>query len=226
MTPGSVTQLLIVLVFVVPGFVYQSVRISLRGRLQFDLELPTRIVRAIVSSGIFALVYLVCFGQTLVDAATGEGFVIESPRVGAVLSLAGGIVVPATVALAPSLVKLQSWPVVKWLQDQLPEVANYDPTPTAWDKIFQAQGGEHVFVRVMTQDGRWIAGLWGPESYATSFPDPQQILLQKAYKVDADGTIGGEVVGSRGILIDCREIQLLQLLAPDAQDADDGTNHG
>ena len=41
MPPKSVTGLLILLLFVIPGFVYQAVRISVRGRLPFDLELST-----------------------------------------------------------------------------------------------------------------------------------------------------------------------------------------
>lgn len=42
--PSSVTQLLVLLVLIVPGFVYQAVRIQLRGRAVSDSELSTRII--------------------------------------------------------------------------------------------------------------------------------------------------------------------------------------
>ena len=73
MAPSSINSLLIFLLFVVPGFVYQTMRISVRGRLPLDLELSTRIVRAVVTSGIFGLVYLAILGDVLIETARGTG---------------------------------------------------------------------------------------------------------------------------------------------------------
>ncbi|MCO7238980.1 DUF6338 family protein [Aeromicrobium sp. CnD17-E] len=207
MAPTSVTGLLIFLLFVVPGFVYQATRISVRGRLPLDLELSTRIVRAIVTSGIFGLVYLVALGDTLVHAARGEGLVVEHPRVGALLALAGGIAIPSVLALLPA----PTWGWLDMLRSKLPDVTRYDFTPTAWDKAFQS--AEECFIRVLTNDDRWIAGYYGSSSYATSYPEPQQLFLEKAYQVSADGTIGDEIEGTRGVIVDCAAIQLLQILA-------------
>lgn len=215
MGPTSVTQLLLLLLFVVPGFVFQAVRISVRGRLPLDIELSTRIVRAIVSSGIFALVYLAVIGQPLVDAAQGHGFVFEHPRFGAVLALAGGIVAPSVLAL----VRAPRWPWLRRLRLWLPEVTKYDPTPTAWDKAFQSIG--ECFVRILNSDDRWIAGYYGPASYATSYPEPHQLFLEKAFHVSDEGAIGDEVDGSQGVLVDCTEIQLLQVVAAVANNEED-----
>jgi hypothetical protein len=217
MGPTSVTQLLLLLLFVVPGFVYQAVRISVRGRLPLDIELSTRIVRAIVSSGIFALVYLILVGQPLIDTAQGHGYAFEHPRVGALLALSGGIAIPALLAL----VRVPDW---DWLQDlraRLPEVTQYDPTPTAWDKTFQGIG--ECFIRILNRDDRWIAGYYGPASYATSYPEPHQLFLEKAFHVSDDGTIGSEIDGSQGVLIDCTGIQLLQVVAAVAETEEDPT---
>jgi hypothetical protein len=215
MGPTSVTQLLLLLLFVVPGFVYQAVRISVRGRLPLDIELSTRIVRAVVSSGIFALVYLAILGQHLIDAAHATGYGFAHPRVGALLALLGGIAVPALLAL----VRLPPW---KWLQDlsaRLPQVTKYDPTPTAWDKTFQSIG--ECFIRILNSDGRWVAGYYGPSSYATSYPEPHQLFLEKAFQVSDDGTIGEEIEGSQGVLVDCSGIQLLQVVAA-IQESEEG----
>lgn len=207
MGPTSVTQLLLLLLFVVPGFVYQAVRISVRGRLPLDIELSTRIVRAIVSSGIFALVYLAIVGQDLVDAAHGTGYGFEHPRAGALVALLGGIVIPALLAL----VRVPNWNWLQRIGARLPQVTKYDPTPTAWDKTFQSIG--ECFIRVLNKEGRWVAGYYGPSSYATSYPEPHQLFLERAFHVGDDGTIGEEIDGSQGVLIDCVGIQLLQVVA-------------
>ena len=206
MGPTSVTQLLLLLLFVVPGFVYQAVRISVRGRLPLDIELSTRIVRAIVSSGMFALVYLVILGQDLIDAAHGVGYGFEHPRLGAVVALLGGIIIPALLAL----VRVPEWAWLQRASTHLPQVTKYDPTPTAWDKTFQSIG--ECFIRVLNNDGRWIAGFYGSASYATSYPEPHQLFLERAFHVSDDGTIGEEIDGSQGVLIDCTAIQLLQVV--------------
>lgn len=207
MAPTSVTQLLLLLLFVIPGFVYQAVRISVRGRLPLDIELSTRIVHAIMLSGIFGLAYLVILGQPLIDAAHGHGFGFEHPRWGAVLALMGGVIIPALLAL----VRLPEWQWLKDLGNRLPQVTKYDPTPTAWDKIFQSTG--ECFIRILNHEGRWVAGYYGPDSYASSYPESHQLYLEKAFHVSDDGTIGEEIEGTQGVLIDCAGIQLMQVVA-------------
>lgn len=208
LTPATVTQLLIILLFVVPGFVYQAVRISVRGRLPMDVELSTRLVRAIVSSAIFALLYVIALGGVLVDAAHGEGTAFEQPRLGALGALVLGIAIPALSAVLPSLAPRTEW--LQRLWSKVPEVATYDPTPTAWDKAFQARGP--CFIRVLNKDGRWIGGYYGPGSYATSYPEDPEVFLEQAFEISDDGTFGEVVHGTSGVLINCREIQLLQVV--------------
>lgn len=207
MTPTSVTQLLLLLLFVIPGFAYQAVRISVRGRLPLDVELSTRIVHAIMLSGIFGLAYLIILGQPLIDAAHGHGFGFEHPRCGGALALLGGVIIPALLAL----VRLPEWPWLTDLGNRLPQVTKYDPTPTAWDKIFQSNG--ECFIRILNREGRWVAGYYGPDSYASSYPEPHQLYLERAFHASDDGTIGEEIDGTQGVLIDCAGIQLLQVVA-------------
>lgn len=217
MASTSVTGSLIFLLFIVPGFVFQATRISARGRLPLDLELSTRIVRAVVTSGIFGLVYLVALGDVLLDAARGTGYAVSHPRLGGLIALLGGIVVPAGLALVPE----PRWAWIQSLRKRIPEVAKYDFTPTAWDKVFQS--AENCFIRVLTKDDRWIAGYYGPSSYATSYPESHQLFLEKAFQVADDGTIGAQIEGSCGVIVDCTEIQLLQLLvATDEKETSDG----
>ena len=222
MAPSSVTQLLILLLFVVPGFVYQAVRISVRGRLPLDIELSTRIVRAIVLSGIFALVYLMVLGDLLIDAAQGKGWGFEHPRVGAFFALLGGIIIPAGLAL----VRLPDWNWIARVRTRVPEITRYDPTPTAWDKTFQ--NASQCFIRISMKDGTWIAGYYGSESYATSYPETQQVFLEQAFFVSDDGTLGQRIEGTLGVMVDCSDIQFLQVLDAVVTEAelDEGVEDG
>ena len=56
--PSTAQQLLITLLLVIPGFVYQQVRIRFRGRLPADIDLSNRVLRAIATSTVFALMYV------------------------------------------------------------------------------------------------------------------------------------------------------------------------
>lgn len=76
--PGSGGQLLILLLFVLPGSVYQTVRTRLRGPIPSDQDATTKVLRALaVSTGLNAL-YLAIFGRGLLSACAltsraGEG---------------------------------------------------------------------------------------------------------------------------------------------------------
>ncbi|KRE62333.1 hypothetical protein ASG78_04610 [Nostocoides sp. Soil756] len=111
MWPKTAQELLIALVFVVPGFVYQAVRISVRGRLPGDVDLSARVVRAIVASAIVGLAYLIVFGDGDLSSARGVGGMVQHPRVGAAFALVLGIAVPAGVAL----LRVPQW---GWLTDR------------------------------------------------------------------------------------------------------------
>jgi hypothetical protein len=205
MLPSSIVQVVLVIVAVVPGFVYQGVRISVRGRLPGDVEWTTRLIRSIATSAVFALLYLIAFGGALAEAAEGRGDLVDHPRLGAVLALLGAFLIPAGAAVALAWV-----PRPAWLTNRIDGVLQYDPTPTAWDKVFTARSP--CFVRVLTASGEWMAGYFGKQSYASSYPEPHQLYLERSYAIDADGAIGEAIDGSLGSIIDCSGAQLIEIV--------------
>lgn len=58
MLPTTWVQILVVVLAVVPGFVYQITRRSLRGPSPDEVELGVRVLRSIVTSALFAGLYL------------------------------------------------------------------------------------------------------------------------------------------------------------------------
>ncbi len=89
-----------------------------------------------------------------------------------------------------------------------------NPAPRAWDDLFWR--GPALVVRLKLKDGEWIGGLFGDKSYASGYPEPQDILLELAYKVLDDGTFAqGDkpedfVPLGSSILISWTEVQFLE----------------
>lgn len=210
--PSSVTQILVTLVLVVPGFVFQAVRIRLRGRTPGDTEIATRILSAIVVSTVFALLYIFLLGSIVVEPDQLQAEAVQSPRWYALLGLAAAIIVPAGAAygftgLAGSKYGERARSLL--LSDRWTRI---DPRPTAWDAAF-ADISE-CFVRVRTRDKTWYAGWFGTNSYASSWPDPKTLYVELAYKVTESGRIEEAVDGSNGAFIDCTDVDYIEFVAP------------
>ena len=87
------------------------------------------------------------------------------------------------------------------------------PRPSSWDVAFE--GASIGFVRVRMADGTWVAGYYGPNSYASSHPDARNLFLELAYEVDITGKIGDAITSSAGLVIDCTNALVVELLAVD-----------
>jgi hypothetical protein len=211
--PTSATQLLIVLVLIVPGFVYQGVRIRLRGRTVNEQELSARIMHALVASTVFALFYVMLAGASVADAGHLQDAATDSPRRYAVLGFAAAFVIPPLAAALVTWLGSAGWwrPVVDRMRPK--GWRRVDPTPTAWDVAFQDLPAG-CYVRVRTRDGDWFAGWFGSESYASSWPDPRSLFVEQSFHIDQDGVIGDLVEGTAGAVINCEDALLVELLQP------------
>lgn len=214
MIPSTPTQLLITLVLVLPGFVYQETRIRLRGRTPGEQELTGRLLRAISLSLCFALTYVLVLGPEVLRNLGSTHWALEHVRGSALLALLLGLIVPVGAAVIPSVME------TKWVRGigahiHLPELTRYDSTPSAWDRAFRDAGP--CFVRVRMKDGTWFAGYYGTVSYASSFPDPQSLFLESSFAVSPDGKIGEPIEGTSGAIVNCGDAVLVELLRPAAE---------
>ena len=127
--PGSSAQLLILLLFVVPGSVYQAVRQRLRGPAPDDFS--TKLFRAIGISTALMAVYLAVAGRQLlrlVETSSGEApswnGLEQHVRLLGWITLLLLLVVPAMLGILDYLRASRSI--------NLRKIA-YDPVPRAWD---------------------------------------------------------------------------------------------
>jgi hypothetical protein len=221
--PSSVTQLLVMLVLVIPGFVYQAVRIRIVGRKPGDADLPTRVLRAIVISTVFALIYVFALGPEITTTAEAQAELADHPRRSALLGFVAAFAVPTLGAILLNRSQIDLKVNGAFLRHPIKTIRSeewtrYDPRPSSWDVAFE--GASVGFVRVRMTDGTWVAGYYGPNSYASSHPDPRNLFLELAYAVDDTGKIGDPITSSGGVVVDCTNALVVELLTLD--DVDDG----
>ena len=71
---------------------------------------------------------------------------------------------------------------------------------TAWDHYF-ASLRDGIWVQAVLQDGSVVGGVFGRDSFASSYPEPGHIYIQELWQIDAQGHFASPMNGSPGILL-------------------------
>jgi len=103
MTPSTATQFVILIVFVIPGIVYQTVRARLAGEAPQNRDTTNKLLRALAASVVLASVYMIILGPMLVEALGGDAhdtrqWLTNHPRRTDLLALILLFAVPASAA--------------------------------------------------------------------------------------------------------------------------------
>jgi hypothetical protein len=224
-TPGSVTQLAILVVFVLPGVVYQVVRARLAGPSPENQDTTNKVLRALAASVVLVSLYMIVLGPTMVRVFTRTGadhgwWVVQHPRQTGVLVGVFLMLVPALAALlvvarwslAARVAGHRSRFPLSLIGGSLERLEvraqgragiRYDPTPTAWDWAVDHAATFTGFVRVRTSDGQWRGGVFGAGSYFSTYPEPPAIFVEQAWQLDESGAFVAEQDLSRGAWLPC-----------------------
>lgn len=210
--PGTGGQLLIVLLFVMPGSVYQTVRSRLWGPIPSDHDAASKVLRALgVSAGLNAM-YLAVFGDGLLKPLRARSLktLDESANVhtAGLWAFVLLIVVPALLSCFVFWLGRLDWKRFRrrFVSDErmaklhLEQLAYY-PSPRTWDFAFAEQG--HLWVRIKHPDGSWTGGKFGDGSLVASFPEPLDLFLEEAWVMGPAGEFLEAVVGSEGVYVRC-----------------------
>jgi hypothetical protein len=210
--PETWVQATVVLALVVPGFVYQVSRQAAAGPDPEQKEFGTRVLRAIVSTAVFAGVYSLLFGTTIVDYVRTPDRALNEVQALGVYFVVFALLIPwATARLHYVLVSSAAFTsVVGGLTSRFGLRRAYDPTPSAWDFAFSR--GEASWVRVRFADGTWLGGWFGDASYASSFPNPQELFVEEGWVINRDGTFSDVRHAPGGMIIRCRDAVSVDLI--------------
>lgn len=175
-------KLILFLTFFIPGFVSIKIYDLLVAGQRRDFS--KSVFEVIAFSAInFALFFW------LIDIIIQPGFKESNPFYFYSSIVLLFIVLPS---IWPFLyIKLYNW---KWFAKHI-----IDPHPTAWD--YQFSKGKTYWVIVHLKDKRKIGGLFGLDSYASNYPNKQQIYLQEVWEIDDDGIFKNKINQTKGILI-------------------------
>jgi hypothetical protein len=75
----------------------------------------------------------------------------------------------------------------------------YHPTPSGWDRAAPDRGS--AFVRIFTEDERWVGGWLGPGSYVSTYPQPRDIFIDVEWKMSSSGDFLEPVPDSLGVFV-------------------------
>jgi hypothetical protein len=82
------------------------------------------------------------------------------------------------------------------------------PIPKAWDYFFG--NGEPCLVLITLQDDTKIGGLWHTNSFASSFPSEEDIYLEAQYQINDEGRFLDEIPDTQGCLVRAGTIKFIE----------------
>lgn len=85
---------------------------------------------------------------------------------------------------------------------------NISLTPKSWDYFFAKN--ECCFMLVHLNNGRMIGGLYGTDSFASSYPEKEDVYLQEIWKIDDEGKFIEKIADSKGVLINHDVIEYIE----------------
>jgi hypothetical protein len=220
--PDGVAQALTVIIFVIPGAVFQNWRSRLRGPTPDQVEASSRMLRAIAVSAVLLLAYGLLIGERLVANFGSAELVRADARKAAFWGMLLLFVIPTLLALAE-----HAWTVIRRGELSLRHpirtrgaLVTYDPVPTVWD--YTSKQLEPCFVRVLTEEGRWIGGWVGDGTFMSSYPESRELYLSDQWRMSETGAFLERVVGSKGVWIRCDDARAVEFVAAPEQDAEMG----
>lgn len=211
MAPPTGTALLILVAFVLPGFV--TLLISERTHAVRDTSNAfERLLLALYYSVLtYALLVLIAWLAGY-DREKIQHVYREEQSVGKILLIAflAILVIPGFIATGSRL----------WLRSgvrawfiQKSRINPSHQTPTAWDHFFEQQ--TEAFIRVTLSDGRVIGGYYGPGSFATYGEQARDLFISNQWELDQDAWFVKAADASLGVWVAKESVVSLEVYAVD-----------
>lgn len=220
MTPPTGTALLILVAFVLPGFV--TLLISERTHVVKDTTNAfDRLLYALYYSVLtYSLLAFIgwCLGftrQSLVDDYRHQQSIGKIVLFGflAIVAIPWAIATTSRLWLATG--------VRAWLIRKL-RINPSHRTATAWDHFFEQ--GREAFVRATLVDGRVVGGYYGPGSFATYGEQARDLFISTQWELDDDAWFTKAADASMGIWLAKESVVSLEVYAVKRDDRGQQTN--
>jgi hypothetical protein len=103
------------------------------------------------------------------------------------------------------------WPIifVKLFETNWLMFKNRNLHEKAWDFVFSKD--QTFWVIATMSDGERVGGFYSGESYATGFPNEEQIFLQEEWNISPEGKFLSKINQTDGVLLNGRGMKKLEL---------------
>lgn len=201
MAPANWGGLVIVIFFVIPGFVWQKIltQAVVTTKRDFSEVVLGAISLSCIVHALFSWILFLEYQR---------GWLTE-PRTQALFALTLFLIL----FMAPAILGfVSSWLIESKVVRKLHGLWGLrSPIPKAWDFYFRQ--GRPCWVLVTFKDGVRVGGVFGPNSFASSYPDEEDLYLETVWKVDAKGRFLEPVKDSLGALVRHTDVKLVEFWA-------------
>lgn len=180
------------LYFVVPGFVAMKV---------YDLIVPSdrrKFGESVIEAVSFSMINL-AFTFWIIAEINNPEFRSNSPLLYYFVTFIVVFAAPAVLAIASH----------RFLASRFLRGIMLHPTPSGWDYFFSK--GQACWILFHLKSGAKLGGLYGEHSFASSFPNEQEVYVQEIWRVDELGRFVEKVEGTAGTIIKRDECTLIEL---------------
>jgi hypothetical protein len=211
-TPFDLTQpagqVLAIVFFLIPGLNCTWIVERLAGRSL--LSGPERLFRAIAWS-LFLYVAASPWLLWLAHRVTGRRKVWPWEPIFGFACLE--FLVPVMLALTVVWIRRSDW-FRRWLK----LLTRIDSRWSSWDVAFASLGP--FFVRAKLKTGERVGGVFGERSFASAYPESQDVFVEEAWSLDEDGAPEEPLPGSRGLFFRQEDVEVLEFLEMEGGDGE------
>jgi hypothetical protein len=194
--PTSIQAVIVIVIFLMPGFVASRV-IS----YTYPSSEPTD-ARLILTA-----ITLSCFNYAILSwllVLSWRKLWYQNTAFLVFLVLLTLLISPVLIGLG--LVKLAA---TNWLRSFRHTFRIPHPDPKAWDHFFRR--GMPCWVVATLRSGRVIGGLYGSNSFASSYPSAEDLYLEQLCNMTPEGMMAGLTALTVGGIIRMENVELLEL---------------
>jgi hypothetical protein len=199
MAIDSFTALFIIMAFVIPGYILNSVYRRITPQAKEDTQLS--FLRFILSSLINYVLW-----SWLIYWIYETGYYKTH-------QLTVGIIWVSMILLSPILIGI-TWGFInqrKWIENTLNRlgITSINSIPTSWDyKFYTANSPRWILVTM--KDNSKVAGLWGNSSFASSQNEDRDLYIEKVYILHGKKPWTSSPKNNDGIYIACDQIKTIE----------------
>ncbi|MEK4222053.1 DUF6338 family protein [Bacillus sp. FSL W8-0116] len=199
MTINNLDILFYTLIFVVPGFIIDS--IYRKCVPQRDITFHSVFLRFLLFS---VINYSIVF--PIISWLSKIPYIQTHETVSFYISMVTIFLIPVIIALIISVISNKGW--VRTILQKI-GIHTIHVIPTAWD--YQFRKDEHKYLIVYLEDGGIVFGYWGFASFASSIREDKDLYLEKIFNVD-DNNEWIEIPQNKGIWIPEKSIKYIEFL--------------